>query len=88
MDDMAIVQEQAGKRGEMAIMGREGDTKIMWDKSKKTEVDIARATFEKFRKDGYLAFSVTGKDGAKGEQITAFSADEERIIFVPPMVGG
>lgn len=77
----------AGK-GVMAIMGREGDSKHIWDKSKPDEVDAARVLFNSLvTEKRYLAFKVV-KDGAKGEQVREFDPNEERYIFVPPMVGG
>lgn len=82
------IHDEKQYTGYMAVMGRDGDTKYMWDANKQDEVDIARKTFESFRKKGYLAFRATGKEGAKGEQIRTFQPDAERIIFVPPMVGG
>lgn len=74
--------------GAMAVMGREGDTKHIWDKNKPAEVEAARALFNTLVKDKkYLAFKVVG-DGSKGEQVKEFDANEERFIFVPPMQGG
>jgi len=74
--------------GEMSIMGREGDTKVIWDKNRPVEVENARETFKRLRKEGYLAFKVTGKDGVKGEQINEFDPNQEVIIFAPQMQGG
>jgi hypothetical protein len=74
--------------GEMAVMDHSGDTKIIWDAEKPDEVETARQSFKSLRKKGYLAYKVTGKDGAKGEQIHEFEPDAERIILAPPMVGG
>jgi hypothetical protein len=76
------------KFGEMAIMGKEGDTKIIWDKSKKVEVDNARANFDRLIKEGYTAFSVAGDKGEKDKQVREFNPDAERLIFVPPVQAG
>jgi len=74
--------------GAMAVMGKEGDTKYIWDRTKPDEVEVAKTTFNTFVKTKkYLAFKVTG-DGGKGEQVKEFDPAEERYIFVPPMVGG
>jgi hypothetical protein len=71
-----------------AVMGREGDTKYMWDKNNAAEVEVARSTFNTFVKDKkYLAFKVVG-DGTKGEQVRDFDPNHERYIFAPAMVGG
>jgi len=74
--------------GEMAIMGREGDTKVMWDKTKPVEVDVARSTFDKLKKDGYSAYAVSDKGDKKGEAVRDFDPHAERLIFVPPMQAG
>lgn len=74
--------------GAMAVMGVDGDTKHMWDKTKPVEVAAARAMFDSLKKEKYLVFKAEGKDGTKGEQVSEFSPDDERYIFIPPMVGG
>jgi len=85
--DQAFGEIPAGMSA-MAVMGQEGDTKYIWDKTKPTEVEIARDTFNKFVKENkYLAFKVVG-DGKQGDQAREFDPNEERYIFVPAMVGG
>lgn len=74
--------------GEMAVMGKEGDTKIIWDKSKKVEVDNAKASFDRLIKEGYSAFLVAGDKGEKDRQIKEFDPNAERLIFVPPFQAG
>lgn len=74
--------------GEMAVMGQDGDTKIIWDKTKPDEVENARESFNRLRSKKYIAFRVEGKNGDKGEQITEFDPNAERIILSPPLVGG
>lgn len=71
-----------------AVMGQAGDTKHIWDKNKPDEVEAMRAMYDTLTKKGYRAFQVTGKDGEKGEQMTAFDPNAERVIFVPQLVGG
>lgn len=71
-----------------AVMGIEGDTKYIWDPTKEVEVEVAKATFESFRKKGYLAFKVPTANGDKGEQALEFDATAERYIFSPAMQGG
>lgn len=86
---MDVQTEEKKYTGFMAKMGEEGDTKVMWDKDNAVEVEAAKAQFETLtKKHKYLAFKAEGKDGKKGEQIRTFDPDVERIILVPPMVGG
>lgn len=85
--DGAFSDVPAG-RGAMAVMGARGDTKYLWDKTKPVEVEAARAQFAKFREQGYAAFSVTGKNGEKGELIREFDPNIDAIIFSPQMQGG
>ena len=73
--------------GEMAILDRTGDTKIIWDSANEDEVEEAKRTFKNLKDKGYAAYSVN-KKGDKGEVIKKFDADAERIIMAPPMVGG
>ncbi len=74
--------------GEMAVMGRQGDLKVIWDRTKPDEVAAARKTFDEMRAKGYLAYAVKGKDGARDEQLTRFDPEAERIILAAPMRGG
>lgn len=73
---------------EMAIIDGTGDTKLIWDSVNTTEVENARQTFNNLKAQGYVPFRVTGKEGAKGERMREFEPDAERMIMVPPMVGG
>ena len=73
--------------GKMCIMDGTGDTKVIWDSKNEVEVEVARATFKKLRKKGYLAYTVN-KDGTTGEVITEFDPDAEKIILAPPVAGG
>lgn len=79
-------------QGEMAVMGREGDTKFTWSRDNPDEVENARQTFNQYvREKKYAAFKVRmvkGSAGEKGEQVREFDPDAEAYIFVPPMRGG
>ena len=72
---------------ELAQIDHTGDTKLIWDSDNQDEVDNARETFQKLSKKGYTAFAVKGK-GEKGTKLKEFDPTEERIIMVPPLVGG
>lgn len=61
---------------EMAILDHTGDTKIIWDSDKPEEVDHARETFNRFKKKGYLAYSVD-KKGEKGTVLREFDPNVE-----------
>lgn len=74
-------------RGELIILNRTGDTKIIWDSANEDEVEAARRTFTDLRAKGYLAYK-TDKKGEKAEQINTFDPKVERIILSPAMAGG
>jgi hypothetical protein len=71
----------------MAIMNSTGDTKIVWDMSKKKEVKHAEDTFNKLKKEGYLAYSVK-KNGDMGKVLHTFDPKIEKMILSPRIVGG
>ncbi len=73
--------------GTMRIMGSDGDTKLIWDSTKKDEVDSAKKTFKDLTGKGYKAFAVK-KSGAQGEMVDEFDPDMEKIILVPQIRGG
>lgn len=64
-----------------------GDTHLMWDANNEDEVSAMRATFDKLRKKGYLAFSIKAK-GEKGTQVEKFDPAAGKLIMAPPMQGG
>ncbi len=72
---------------EMAVMGQEGDTKMMWNPQNTFEVEQAKKQFKDYRDKGYLAFRV-GKDGEQGEQLREFDPTAAKMIFVPQFQGG
>lgn len=75
-------------QGEMRILDKSGDLKIMWNSDVADEVAHARATFEDYTKNKrYFAYKVK-KDGSTGEKITAFDPDVEMMILQPQNVGG
>jgi hypothetical protein len=72
---------------ELAIMDTTGDTKIIWNADNEDEVDNARETFDRLKSKNYIAYSV-GRAGRKDEVIRKFDPDAEKLIMVPPVVGG
>lgn len=75
-------------QGVMAVMDATGDTKTIWDRTKPDEVAAARSVFDSLKAKGYTAYRVKGSDGSKGEIMHRFDPEAERVIMVPPMVGG
>ena len=75
------------EKNEFAVMDQTGDTKTMWDPDNEDEVEIARNTFDKLKKKGYLIYR-TDKKGGTGEVMTKFDPDAARLVAVPPIVGG
>lgn len=78
--------ERAGNH-EMRVMDGMGDTKVIWSSENADEVANARKTFDELRAKRFVAFRVN-KLGNKGEQISTFDPDAEKMILVPPLVGG
>lgn len=76
-----------GEMSEMRVMGKQGDTKILWSADNDAEVKAAREHFNSLRAKGMLAFSVK-RNGDKGEQITEFDPNAEKIIMAPQIRGG
>jgi hypothetical protein len=76
--------------GAASIMGSNGDTKIIWDPKKESDVKSAEAIFKDMRAKNYLAFRVKGRKSEQGEQLNEFDPKAGRmlLIFVPPFQGG
>lgn len=78
---------RADGKGELAVLDKTGDTKLIWDRHNADEVNAAERTFDDLKAKGFTAYSVR-KDGEKSEVISSFDSTAERIIMVPRMVGG
>jgi hypothetical protein len=72
---------------EMAVMDHTGDTKTIWDTDDPVQVEVARDTFNKLKKKGYIAYKVK-KDGEKGEMMREFDPEAGKVIMSPAMAGG
>lgn len=79
--------ENDGPTGEMSVMDRSGDEKVVWNRFNEDEVERAQVKFAELRAKGHVAYKME-PGGEKGEQIDAFDPTIERIIFVPQMRGG
>lgn len=73
---------------ELAILDRTGDWKLEWNPKSALEVEQMRKTFDHNVKDKRFMAYRMDKDGKRKEQITVFDPEAERIVLVPPMVGG
>lgn len=82
-------QAPSDATGHMAVMNHEGDTKHYWNAKDPEQVEMARATFVRYRSQQYIAFQMN----AKGEQVTdgqmtEFDPEAESILFLPQFQGG
>ena len=73
--------------GDMKVEGGRGDLRVTWNARDTDEVEAARKQFDDLRAKSFLAFAV-GDDGEKGNQITEFDPQAQKIILAPPMAGG
>lgn len=83
----AAPEAPAPRIGLLATLGRQGDVRQTWNPENDAEVEAARATFDRLRAEGHLAFRVE-PGGGKGSQIREFDPDAAKIIMAPPMRGG
>ena len=74
-------------RNIMSAMGSAGDTRVEWNPDNEDEVKVARGVFDDLTKQGFTGFRVYD-DGKKGQQLTEFDPQAERILLIPPMAGG
>lgn len=73
--------------GLMRVMDETGDYEVKWNRRNHVEVEAARAAFDSMKAKRYMAYKTTAS-GERGEVITSFDPDAQRIVFTPPMVGG
>jgi phage terminase large subunit-like protein len=73
--------------GEMSVLDRTGDTKILWDAGNADEVSNAKRTFDDLKKKGFSIFSVK-RSGDRGTRVDEFDPALESLIAVPRVVGG
>lgn len=84
---MDEVIELNDDQGILCVMDATGDTKLIWDRKNKDEVQSAKRTFDELKAKGYIAYSVK-KDGSAGEVLSDFDKKAEKLIMVPPLIGG
>jgi hypothetical protein len=73
--------------GELRILDETGDTKLIWDKQKPDEIEVAEEMFEKLKAKGYKGFRVDEK-GEKSGEMKKFETKAEKVIMIPPMQAG
>ena len=59
--------------------------KVTWDETDKEQVSHAERMFQKYLREGWMAFSESGKER---KQIFTFDPSLARIVLVPPLGGG
>lgn len=74
--------------GQLAVMGRAGDTKVIWDPNNADEVEAARAQWDKLVGERKFAAFAVGPKGQKADRLKEFDPSIEKVILVPPMAGG
>jgi hypothetical protein len=73
--------------GEMSVLGKSGDTKVIWDPNSEDECEAAETQFDMLIEKGFKAFKVD-KEGNKATGIKKFNPTLGKIIMVPALVGG
>jgi hypothetical protein len=86
------IAEEAKLEADQSLMSwpdpNEGDVKKIWSRNNPDEVADARRSFDDLVGKGFRAFRVTGEDGERGGSMRSFDPKAERMILIPPMVGG
>lgn len=74
--------------GEMSILNKEGDTKVIWDPDNEDECEAAESQFDDLMDRGFTAFEV-GKAGKKTSKVVKkFDPELGKLIMVPKLKGG
>lgn len=71
----------------MDVLDTTGHTRTSWNRLRPEEVESAREQFESLVAKGYKAFRVSD-DGVQDEQMKTFDPLAERMLLIPPIVGG
>ena len=76
-------------KGEMRIMNQRGDERLEWDTEVQETVDAVAARFAELLLAGYIPIATTPSDTSREtERLDEFDPLSERIVMIPPMVGG
>lgn len=74
--------------GEMSILNKEGDTKVVWDPDNEDECDAAEAQFNSLKKKGFTAFEVGRRGKKSDDRVDKWDPELGKLIMVPGMQGG
>jgi hypothetical protein len=74
-----LVDDEIDAGGKLEILGPTGHLEIKWGR-KKSEVELAEATFKDLLSKGYAAFKKTWT-GRKGKRAVAFEASQGVYLF-------
>ena len=67
----------------LSIMGRDGDTKHIWNPKNEDEIEAARTLYESLVAKGYRAFRLT-RLNRRGKKLDEFVGEAGRAVFVAP----
>jgi len=75
--------------GQICSLCEFGDLKLNWDTDNISDIDAAEKLFNDLviRKK-YLAFKVARNNKKTKERIYSFNKEVEKIVLVPPLIGG
>lgn len=84
MEDATVstTDDEVDAGGSLEVMDPSGHYEVRWGR-KKSEVELAEATFNDLRKKGYIAFKKTWL-GRKGKQVDQFDGNARALIFDKP----
>lgn len=72
----------------MEILDPSGHTEITWDADNAQEVATAREMFNAMIAKGYQAFEQGTSKGQRGNRVTSFDPDLEKLVLFPHLQGG
>ena len=73
--------------GELRILGKEGDSKHIWNPDDEDQTKAAKKLFEDLTGKGFKAWRVD-KEGDKAGEMKTFDPKAGKVILTPRIVGG
>ena len=86
MGTVALLPAETGI-GVLCLLNESGDTRVQWNRNNQGEVNAAKAEFNRLKAAGHLAYLVDSS-GRKREVVDTFDPTAERLVLIPPSVGG